>query len=226
EVTLYQRRADGSWIPQPVALPARGGAGAGPPTAVRRPPLSRVIAATTRMVAMGLRAELRGDGPVRRGPGIGDGEDPQLAALSLRLDQLARELDALPSERALGDAAIASGASRRIGASSVREQIDATAVRLVLDRLRAETSAIDAPRDSPPGGAGAPACRDAPARRDASWPERLALWRDVADLVGASVSGIVRDGVLRHGLGAIDAYDLREWLGRHGAGAEVLERSP
>ena len=50
--------------------------------------------------------------------------------------------------------------------------------------------------------------------------------REVLELLAASLVGVVRDDVLLRGLGVLDDEDLREWLGRHGASAETLARSP
>ena len=62
------------------------------------------------------------------------------------------------------------------------------------------------------------------AAREAS--DRLRLWREVLELIAASLAGVVHDDVLMRGLGILDDEDLREWLGRHGASEETLARSP
>lgn len=50
------------------------------------------------------------------------------------------------------------------------------------------------------------------------------MWQ-VAGLVLTCVRGAVRDGLLssQAGFGAIDHLDFREWLGRHGASADILD---
>jgi len=47
----------------------------------------------------------------------------------------------------------------------------------------------------------------------------------VADLIGATLRGIVVDGLLTHpdGFAAIDDWDYRDWIGHHGASAETLD---
>src|SRR5436190_12422971 len=47
----------------------------------------------------------------------------------------------------------------------------------------------------------------------------------VADLIGATVRGIVADGLLTDpdGFAAIDDWDYREWIGHHGATTETLD---
>jgi len=57
-------------------------------------------------------------------------------------------------------------------------------------------------------------------------PDSMRLWRGVIDMVAATLTGIVRDGLLWRGLSAIDGEDLRAWLGRHGASPKTLERTP
>ena len=54
----------------------------------------------------------------------------------------------------------------------------------------------------------------------------MRLWRGVLELVAASLAGIVHDDVLWRGFGVLDEYDLRAWLGRHGASEATLDRSP
>ena len=55
---------------------------------------------------------------------------------------------------------------------------------------------------------------------------RARLWSGVLELLAASLAGIVADDVVWRGLATLDEEDLREWLGRHGARAETLARSP
>ena len=71
-VSLYERRDDDTWIKQAVDLPARGGPDRGPPTEPSRAPLTRVIARTTRLLAIGLRSEL-GPADTRRGGSRAEG---------------------------------------------------------------------------------------------------------------------------------------------------------
>ena len=48
----------------------------------------------------------------------------------------------------------------------------------------------------------------------------------LADLAIAAVKGILRDGVLEKGFGAIDDVDFREWLARNGASPATLASAP
>ena len=90
-VSLYEQRADDTWVRQTVDLPARGGPDRGPPTEPSHVPLTRVIARTTRLLATGLRTELGPTGARRGGVGVG-GRDPLSAAVSV-LDQIAGEMN-------------------------------------------------------------------------------------------------------------------------------------
>jgi uncharacterized protein with NAD-binding domain and iron-sulfur cluster len=45
-------------------------------------------------------------------------------------------------------------------------------------------------------------------------------------MLAATLTGIVRDGLLARGLGAIDDEDLRSWLARHGADPDMLATTP
>jgi uncharacterized protein with NAD-binding domain and iron-sulfur cluster len=51
------------------------------------------------------------------------------------------------------------------------------------------------------------------------------LWM-LLDFAGAAIRGALRDGVLFKGFTAIDAYDLIEWLRRHGASELTLSSAP
>jgi len=48
----------------------------------------------------------------------------------------------------------------------------------------------------------------------------------LADLAIAAVKGILRDGVLEKGFGAIDDLDFRAWLAKNGASADTLASAP
>jgi len=48
----------------------------------------------------------------------------------------------------------------------------------------------------------------------------------LADLAIAAVKGILRDGVLEKGFGAIDDVDFRAWLAKHGASPATLASAP
>lgn len=83
---------------------------------------------------------------------------------------------------------------------------------------------------------------DGPARRALGWLVdgfRDTVWRSVGPLVTAHddlrrtavildlastyVRGMLRDGVLEHGFSAIDGWDYRAWLARHGASRLTLD---
>ncbi len=46
------------------------------------------------------------------------------------------------------------------------------------------------------------------------------------NLAGSAVVGLIEDDVLHHGWGALDRWDLREWLARHGANETTTESGP
>jgi uncharacterized protein with NAD-binding domain and iron-sulfur cluster len=207
-VSLYEQVGDGAWVRQSIRLPRRGGADRGPPTQSRRPPLSRVIARTTRLLANGLRAEL-GGGDSRRGGGGAAPVDDGLVGAASTLDQIAAEIDALDSPLTLdadGEQPRTRGAGQ-LGVRSVNRVREA-AVDPLLGRLADQVRALQHEFD------------------DRTPSDRVRLWRGVVELVAASLTGILRDEILWRGFGSIDQEDLRGWLGRHGASEETLARSP
>jgi uncharacterized protein with NAD-binding domain and iron-sulfur cluster len=208
-VCLYEQRDDGSWLRQPIHLPRRGGVDRGPATEPKRPPLARVIARTTRMLASGLRTEL-GTGRRRGGIGAEPGEEG-LSAVASTLDQIAGEIDQVDSTVALdADGTIrrtARGRSMLIGGRPA-EQPRKLTVDPMLGRLADQVR--DVQREF----------------RHTQTSDRIRLWSGVLELVAASLAGIVGDGVLWRGFGPLDEEDLREWLRRHGASDETVARSP
>ena len=207
-VCLYDERRDGTWARQTIRLPRRGGADRGPPTGMRRPPLGQVLARTIRLLANGAVAELGGAGR-RRGNQVGE-TGTALAQTAATLQGIAAELDRAESPFTLGeDGAVASatrGRDRVAGGSWRRLRRDA--VDPMLERLAGEVRQLGSQLADRAGSDGA------------------RLWREVLELLAASLVGVVRDDVLLRGLGVLDDEDLREWLGRHGASAETLARSP
>jgi uncharacterized protein with NAD-binding domain and iron-sulfur cluster len=208
-VCLYEQRDDDTWLRQSIRLQRRGGADRGPPTEPRRPPLGRVIARTTRLLANGLRSELGPTGPRRGGAG-NEPSEPELDATASILDQIAGEFDRMESPLTLD----ADGASRRIArgregfAGGRLQNVRDAAVDPLLDRLLHQVRELQIQFS----------------RRETS--DRARFWRGVLELMAASLAGIVRDEILWRGFGAVDQEDLREWLGRHGASEETLARSP
>lgn len=197
-VSLYDRREDGSWVRQPVTLPPRGGRDAGPPTAMERPGLARATGRLIRMLALGLRSELA-DGERRRGP-ADPPADPALAAAVASLDDVAAELDRLDAQ----DGGPTRGIGEAVGGALGPAQL--AALDATVTRLRTQVGAVL-------GGL-------------IVAEDRLRLWGGVLDMLGATLTGIVRDELLTRGLGAIDGEDLRDWLARHGADRGMLDRTP
>ncbi len=207
-VCLYDQRDDGTWARQTLHLQRRGGPGQGPSTGARRAPLGRVMARTIRVLANGLLAELGEErGPLRGD--LGAERDTALAATVSTLKAVAGELEDVEGPFALGDdggAVVARGRERSVGRRWHRLRRDA--VEPILERLTDQIREL----------------RALLANRDAT--DRVRLWRGVLELIAASLLGVVRDDVLWRGFGVLDEEDLREWLGRHGASEETLERSP
>ena len=206
-VSLYDQRADGSWARQAIDLPPRGGPGRGPPAEPRRPPLGRVLARTTKLLATGLRTEI---GQARRRRGSADQlTDSTVGAAASTLDQIATEMDRVSSPVALGGEDTRAGIRRGIGSLAERPAAHVPgAVARLIDRLCEQVRDLRAEL----------------AGEEAS--DRMRLWRDALEIAAATLAGIVRDGVLLGGLTLLDEEDLREWLARHGASQEVLARSP
>jgi uncharacterized protein with NAD-binding domain and iron-sulfur cluster len=208
-VSLYERIGDQSWVRQPVAFPSRSST-AGPPIELERSPLARTLAHTTRMLATGLRSELT-DGVVRRGIGGPAPGDPELGGAIATLDELADEFDRVPDgdgTRA-DDAAPVAGVTRGLLHPHRPDGgYQAAVIERAVERLRThveqlhESAAIQGRLDT------------------------LRLWRGALEMMAAALAGILRDGLLSRGLGVIDDEDLRQWLGRHGAKPETLERTP
>jgi uncharacterized protein with NAD-binding domain and iron-sulfur cluster len=207
-VCLYDERRDGTWARQTIRLPRRGGKDGGPPTGAQRPPLGRGIARTIRVLANGVVSELGDAGP-RRGSQVAQ-DGTALAATVATLQGIADEIDRAECPFALGaDGAVASttrGRERVAGRPWRRLRHDA--VDPMLERLAGQVREL----------------RSQVAEHGAS--DRLRLWREVLELMSASLAGVVHDDVLVRGFGVLDDEDLREWLGRHGASAETLARSP
>jgi uncharacterized protein with NAD-binding domain and iron-sulfur cluster len=208
-ICLYEQRADDTWARHVINLPPRGGSERGPPTESRRPPLGRVIARTTRLLANGLRRELGVKGRRRIWAADEPGE-PGLATAASILDQLAAEMDRFESPLRL-DADDGAGQLVRgvhlVAGRPPRARHEAAVDALIEGLLRQVGELREA-------------------LRERLTSDRARLWSGVLELVAASLAGIVRDDVLWRGFAVLDHQDLREWLGRHGASEETLERSP
>ena len=208
-ICLYEQRADDTWARQVINLQRRGGSERGPPTESRRPPLSGVIARTTRLLATGLRSELGVKGR-RRIRAADEPSESALATAASILDQLAAEIDSFESPLRL-DADDGSGQLVRgahlVAGRPPRARHEAV-VDPLIDRLLRQIGEH----------------REVLGEQLTS--DRARLWTGVLELVAASLAGIIRDDVLWRGFEALDHQDLREWLGRHGASEETLERSP
>lgn len=209
EICLYDQREDGSWLRQPIRMPPRGGRDRGPRIEPRPVALSRVLARTTRLLANGLRAELGAAGP-RRGGSRAEPADASVAGAASTLEHLAAELQRIDSQVVLGSDDLPRPATRRgvIAEDPIGGPISIAALEHPLDELVGYVRDLSITAET--------------AKRH----DRVRLWRGVLELVAASLRGIIRDDVMRRGLGALDGEDLREWLGRHGAGDETLSRSP
>ena len=208
-VSLYEQRGDGSWVRQPIRLPRRGGPDRGPPVEPRRVPLAQVIARTTRLLATGLRAEL-GFGEPRRGAAARESQDATVADAASALDRVASELDQIASSVIFGTDTPAQPLTRgRRGVTGfTRPPMWTVAFDQLLDELAHHV-------------------RELLSRAErGSMSDRARLWYGVLELVAAALRGIVRDDVVWRGFGPLDEEDLREWLGRHGASAQTLGRSP
>jgi uncharacterized protein with NAD-binding domain and iron-sulfur cluster len=208
-ISLYEQRDDGTWLRQPVGLPRRGGPDRGPPTASRRLGVGLAVARTTRLLATGLRAELRISGP-RRGTSWAEAGDPTVVDVAATLDHIADQIDAMESPVMVGDDDAGPSATRGHGqvATGRRGPMSAPAVEQLIAVLWQHVRRLG----------------DQLRAQEAS--DRVRLWRGVLELVAASLAGIVDDGILWRGFDVLDAEDLRDWLGRHGADHETLTRSP
>ena len=100
-ISLYEQRDDGTWLRQPIQLPRRGGPDRGPPTTPRRLGVGLAVARTTRLLATGVRAELRISG-ARRGASSGETGDSAAADVAATLDHIADEIDAMESSVTVG----------------------------------------------------------------------------------------------------------------------------
>ncbi len=208
-ISLYERRDDGRWVRQGIQLPPRGGPDRGPPTRSRRLGIGLAVARTTRLLATGVRAELRVSG-VRRGGSLGETPDSATAEMAATLDQIADEIDAMESSVTVGPDARAPSATRGLGpfAAGPRRPTSTLAVEQLITALFDQVRRL--------GGQ----------LRGEEASDRVRLWQGVLELVAASLAGIVTDGVLWRGFDVLDTEDLREWLGRHGVDQQTLMRSP
>ncbi len=207
-ISLYEQRDDGTWLRQPIQLPRRGGSDRGPPTRPRRLGVGLAVARTTRLLATGVRAELRASGAHR---GTSSGETGDSAAdVAATLDHIADEIDAMESSIAVGADDGGPTATRGHGplAPGPQKPMSTPAVEQLIAALFEHVRRL--------GGQ----------LRGGETSDRVRLWRGVLELVAASLAGIINDGVLWRGFDVLDAEDLREWLGRHGADHETLMRSP
>jgi uncharacterized protein with NAD-binding domain and iron-sulfur cluster len=208
-ISLYDLRDDGTWLRQPIQLPRRGDPDRGPPTTSRRLGVGLAVARTTRLLSTGVRAELTISG-ARRGTSTGEGGDPAVADVAATLAHIADQLDAMESPAVVGPDAPGTSATRGHGAVGIdrRRPLSTLAVEQLIAELFEHVRRL--------GGQ----------LRARESSDRVALWRGVLELVAASLAGIIHDGVLWRGFEALDAEDLRDWLGRHGADPETLNRSP
>ncbi len=207
-VSLFERREDDTWVRQLVSLPPRGGSRRGPPIDPVRAPLGRVLARTIRLLAAGLRSDLAAGGSARGGSG--DASDPELDATVSTLQGIADELDRLPSPLTVDGGELPPEIWRGnagVGARPV-QRVRNAAIEPLLEALSEQVRGL----------------RRAVGGRAIS--DRVRLWRGVLELVSATLTGIVRDDILWRGFAVLDEYDLRAWLGRHGASEETLDRSP
>ncbi|MFL5864603.1 MAG: NAD(P)-binding protein, partial [Solirubrobacteraceae bacterium] len=209
-VSLYEQLPDRTWIRQPVRLPRRGGADAGPTVVPRELLLGRVLARTLRLLATGVRAELGTTTGSRGAHRQDEGTAGAAVAAAATLDGIAAELGPLESTVTLGDDEPVTSAWR--GHPAGRDAIGAPARNAVLERLLGELAGH---------------VRDLRAQlHQGHVTDRARFWRGVLELASAALTGIVRDGVLWRGLGAVDEEDLRGWLARHGASEETVRSSP
>jgi len=207
EVSLYEQRDDGTWLRQSVRLPRRGGANRGPPTQPQRLAMGRVMARTTRLLAIGLRAEL-GMAEPRRG-GAGSSSDGGVDRAASALEAIAAEMDGIDSPVLLGaDASARATRGRTQVPRALRRAVVTEAVPRLVGELQRHVAELQAQVAGPTAS------------------DRVRLWRGVLELVAASLAGIVSDDVLWRGFDALDEEDLRDWLGRHGAGEATLAQSP
>jgi uncharacterized protein with NAD-binding domain and iron-sulfur cluster len=126
------------------------------------------------------------------------------------LDRVASELDRIASPVIFGTDAAAEPLTRgRRGLTGLaRPPMWTAAVEQLLDELTHHVSELLNRAERGPTS------------------DRARLWYGVLELVGAALRGIMRDDVVWRGFGPLDEEDLRDWLGRHGASAQTLGRSP
>jgi uncharacterized protein with NAD-binding domain and iron-sulfur cluster len=144
----------------------------------------------------------------RRG-GAGSSSDGGVDGAASALEAIAAEMDGIDSPVLFGaDASARATRGRTQVPRPLRRAVVTEAVPRLVDELQRHVAELQAQVAGPTAS------------------DRVRLWRGVLELVAASLAGIVRDDVLWRGFDALDEEDLREWLGRHGAGEATLAQSP